>query len=76
MDKLITVVYYTEEDGTPRSVIFDDEDPVGKGLAKCQELRNQGYRFVVSSTENPNWVGAGPGVSTVGADYNWKKRRI
>lgn len=75
MKNLCSIVYYL--DGSePKMVIFEGDatETLGPALQKTQELRQQGYRHVVLSTENSMSVGK-PGVDVVGPDYNWKKRR-
>jgi hypothetical protein len=44
-------------------------------LAECKMLRDSGRSFVTMVSENPDSVGK-PGVTDVGPDYDWKKRRI
>jgi len=45
-----------------------------EGLNYCQQLREAGRRFVTMSSELPDNM-TKMGVSDVGPDYNWKKRR-
>lgn len=78
---LYTVVFYTDENGTPTGVIIDGDvadpqaDVLGRAMRKAEELRKAGYRHVTYATENSNMVGQ-YGVAVVGPDYDWKKRRI
>jgi len=65
-------VYWTEAGGVTDSDTFHD---VGQALDRCQELRNSGRRFVTMASELDDMVGEF-GVTEVGPDYDWKKRRI
>lgn len=48
---------------------------MGDALKLMEQLRaNPHVSFVTMVSENPNSVGK-PGVSEVGSDYNWTKRR-
>lgn len=65
-------VYWTEAGGAIGGEAFQD---VGQALDRCQELRNSGRRFVTMASELDDMVGEF-GVTEVGPDYAWKKRRI
>ena len=65
-------VYWTEAGGATGSETFHD---MGVALNRCQELRNSGRRLVTMASELDDMVGEF-GVTEVGPDYAWKKRRI
>lgn len=75
------MVYWTavEDDRyTPHCQLFESSRMVD-ALAFMEGLRKrrrdgENLQFVSMSSENPDHVGQ-MGVDTVGADYNWKKRR-
>lgn len=75
------MVYWTvvEQDHcTPHCELFESSRMVD-ALAFMEGLRKrrrdgENLQFVSMSSENPDVVGE-MGVDTVGADYNWKKRR-
>jgi hypothetical protein len=48
---------------------------MGVALNYCQVLRNAGHRFVTMASEIADMVGEF-GVTEVGPDYAWKKRRV
>lgn len=50
-------------------------DTLREALDECKMLRDSGRSFVTMVSENPDSVGK-PGVTDVGPDYDWKKRRI
>lgn len=65
-------VYWTEAGGATSSEMFHD---MGVALNHCQVLRNAGHRFVTMASEIADMVGEF-GVTEVGPDYDWKKRRV
>lgn len=66
-------VYWLDENLQPQ-VTFLDKNELTAALEAAKERRDTGHHHVVISTNFGDSVGK-QGVTVVGPDYDWKKRR-